>query len=80
MTTGMSPQYSQSSCRHGPHGGVGVGGVGDDGDHRELALAFGQRLEQRDALGADGQAVRRVLDVAAGEDAARPRSAARRRP
>src|SRR5258708_6907509 len=23
-TTGMSPQYSQSNCRHGPHGGVGA--------------------------------------------------------
>ena len=67
----MSPQYSQSSWRHGPQGGVGACGVGDDGDRREVALAFGERLEQRDALGADGEAVRRVLDVAAGEDRGR---------
>src|SRR6476620_3162464 len=33
----------------------GRGGVGDDGDGRELALAFGERLEQRDALSADGE-------------------------
>ena len=45
-------------------------GVGDDRDAREDAVAFRQRLEHRDALGADRQAVGRVLDVAAGDDRA----------
>ncbi len=44
-------------------------GVGDDRDPRERGLSFRQRLHQRDALGADGQAVGRVLDVAAGDEA-----------
>src|SRR4051812_12788176 len=39
-----------------------------DGDPAELAMAFRERLEHRDTLGADGQAVGRVLDVAAGDD------------
>src|SRR5581483_12358101 len=43
-------------------------GVGDDGDARERALPFGERLEHRDALGAHRQPVRRVLDVAARDD------------
>src|SRR5262249_40241343 len=41
-----------------------------DGDPREGAVAFGERLEHRDALGADGQAVGGVLDVAAADDRA----------
>src|SRR5476651_2221303 len=41
--------------------------VGDDRDAREHAVPLGDRLEHRDALGADRQAVRRVLDVAAGD-------------
>src|SRR5689334_7217790 len=44
--------------------------VGDDGDAREDVMAFRQRLEHRDALGANRQTVGRVLDVAAGEDRA----------
>src|SRR5438477_4287736 len=39
--------------------------VGDDGDAGKNAMAFGDRLEHRDAFGADRQAVRRVFDVAA---------------
>src|SRR5262245_41967587 len=45
-------------------------GVGDDRNPREDAVAFGERLEHRDAFGADGEAVRRVLDVAPGDDGA----------
>ena len=39
--------------------------VGDDRDAREHAVPLGDRLEHRDTLGADCQAVRGVLDVAA---------------
>ena len=45
-------------------------GVGDDREAREGAVPFGERLEHRDPLGADGQAVGGVLDVAAGDDRA----------
>ena len=41
---------------------------GGDGQVRKLALAFRQRLEQGDALGAHGQSVGAGLDVAAGEN------------
>ena len=44
--------------------------VGDDGDAAKVAMAVGQRLEHRHALGADRQAVGGVLDVAAGDDRA----------
>ena len=47
-----------------------VGGVGHHGDAPEAAVALGERLEHRHALGADGQAVGGVLDVAAGDDGA----------
>ena len=43
-------------------------GWGDDNHAPERAVSFGKRLEHRDALGADGQAIRGVLDVAAGDD------------
>ena len=36
-------------------------------------MAFGERLEHRHALGADGQPVGGVLDVAAGDDRRRRR-------
>src|ERR1043165_2324859 len=39
--------------------------VDDDGEARELALPFGERLPDGDALGADGLLVGRALDVAA---------------
>src|SRR6185369_5110660 len=45
-------------------------GVGDDGDAGEDAVPFRERLEHRDPLGANRQAVSRVLDVAAREDGA----------
>ena len=45
-----------------------VVGIGDDGDAGEDRVTFGERLDQRDALGAERQAVGRVLDVAAGDD------------
>src|SRR5262245_30735519 len=44
-----------------------LGGRNHD-DAPELAVAFGERLEHRDPLGANGQAIRSVLDVAAGDD------------
>jgi len=47
-----------------------LGGVGDDRDACELAFAFGDCLEHGHALGADCKAISRVLDVAAGDDAA----------
>ena len=45
-------------------------GWGDHHDPAELAVTFGERLEYRDALGAHGEPVRGVLDVAAGDDRA----------
>ncbi len=45
-------------------------GVGDDRDAGEGAMALGNRLEHRDSLGADGQAIRGVFDVAARDDRA----------
>src|SRR5215472_5963855 len=44
--------------------------VGSDGDAAELTDAFADGLENGDALGADGEAVGRVFDVATGVDAA----------
>ena len=70
MITSMSPQNSQMIWRHAPQGGVGDARVGDHGDARERSMPFGHRLEDRDALGANGQAVTGVLDVAAGDDGA----------
>jgi hypothetical protein len=43
---------------------------GDHYDPAELAVTFGERLEYRDALGAHGEPVRGVLDVAAGDNRA----------
>ena len=43
-------------------------GVGHHGDGVKSALAFGNGLKNRDALGAKRQAVRRVLHVAAAEN------------
>ena len=45
-------------------------GVGDNRDATEFAVAFREGFEHRHALGADGEAVRSVLDVAAGDDEA----------
>src|SRR5262249_5293545 len=45
-------------------------GIGGDGDAAELADAFADGFEDGDALGADGEAVGGVFDVAAGVDAA----------
>jgi hypothetical protein len=46
-------------------------GVGHHGHAPELARAFGDGFEDGHALGAEGQAVAGVLDIAAGVDAAR---------
>src|SRR3984893_13658720 len=48
--------------------------VGHDGHGVEPALAFGDCLENRDALGAQRQAVGGVLHIAAGENSARFRA------
>ena len=50
--------------------GGGAGGAADNGERAEAAAAFGDGLEERGALGAVGEAVGGVLDVAAGEDGA----------
>src|SRR5262245_41241967 len=42
-------------------------GCSGDSDVRKVSAALGKSLKQGDALGADGQAVGRVLDVAAGD-------------
>jgi len=52
-------------------------GIGDDGDAREAAVAFRQRFEHGDALGADRQTIGGIFDVAAGDD--RPVSRLQRR-
>src|SRR5712691_9143405 len=44
-------------------------GVGRDGDPAEGADALRNRFENGDALGAERQAISRVLDIAAGVDA-----------
>ena len=44
------------------------GGVGDDGDPREDRMPVRERLHERDTLGAEREAVGRVLDVAAADD------------
>src|SRR5437867_6776921 len=44
--------------------------IGDDGDAGEGAMPLGERFEHRDSLGADGQPVRSVLNVAPGDDGA----------
>jgi hypothetical protein len=41
--------------------------ISDDGDGIEAALTFGNGLENRNALGAAGEAERCVFDVATGE-------------
>ena len=41
---------------------------GDDDHASELAVSLRERLEDGDALGADGQAIRGVFDVAASDD------------
>src|SRR5215208_2213790 len=43
---------------------------GDDRHPAELAMSLRDCLEHRDARGADGQPVGRVLDIAAGDDQA----------
>ena len=43
-------------------------GIGDDGDGVEAVFAFRDGFEDRDALGAAGEAVAGVFDVAAGVD------------
>ena len=55
-------------------------GVGDHGDPGEDGVALRQRLDERDALGAERQPVGGVLDVAAGDDLRRRPFRARRRP
>ena len=54
----------------GPAGRRRVLGVGDDDDAREDVVAVGEGFDERDAFGAKGQAVGRVLDVAARDDVA----------
>ena len=43
-------------------------GVSHDGNTAEFAMSFGEGLEHRDTLGAEREPVRRVLDVATGDD------------
>src|SRR5215831_2750726 len=43
-------------------------GIGDDHQIGKIVLTFGQRLPDRHALGADGQAVAGAFDIAAGEN------------
>ena len=60
------------TCRQAPQGAVGSGvGVktSDRSDHQR-PLGFSNRLKDRVALGADRQAIRGILDVAAGKDLA----------
>jgi hypothetical protein len=42
---------------------------GDDGNPAELPMSIRQSLEERDTFGAEGKTIRRVFDVAAGNDA-----------
>ena len=49
----MSPQNSQMIWRQAPHGGVGASVSATTAMRRKRSLPFGQRLEHRDALGAD---------------------------
>lgn len=57
-------------CRHAPQGGVG------DSVSATTMICVNERcpsdnaFEDRHSLGADGQTVARILDVAAGDDAA----------
>ena len=71
MTSASGPN-SLMTCRQAPQGAVGSGvGVKTTTariDQRPCGL--GHRLKDRVPLGADRQAVRRVLDVAAREDLA----------
>ena len=53
-TSSTSPQNSQRIWRQAPQGHA-----------REFPRAFGNRLEHRDALGAEGESVSRILHVAA---------------
>ena len=48
----------------------GLLGVCDDHDSTECAMTFGNRLEHRNPLGANREAVSRVFDVAAGDNLA----------
>ena len=68
--TSMSPQYSHRSWPAGATGRRRVLGVGDDDDAREDVVAVGEGFDERDAFGAEGQAVGGVLDVAARDDVA----------
>src|SRR4051794_1876002 len=43
-------------------------GVGDDGDAGEDGLTVGERLDERNPFGTQGQSVGSVLDVAAADD------------
>lgn len=42
--------------------------VGHDGDAPEGAVSVGERLEDRDALGAHGETIGGILDIATGDD------------
>ena len=66
----MSPQYSHRSCRQGPQGGVGFSVSATTTMRVKTRVAVGERLDERDAFGAERQAVGRVLDVAARDDVA----------
>ena len=62
----MSPQNSQRICRHGPQGGVGERVSATTAMRVNARMPIRHRLEHRRALGAEGEAVGRVLDVAPG--------------
>ena len=71
MWTAMSPQYSHRICRQAPHGGVGRFEPRDDRDRVEVRRGPRRPPSRRATRSAHiGQAVRGVLDVAAGDDLA----------
>ena len=65
-TTGLwARENSAITCRHAPQGLHSVGGGGRDGDRNDVYPSGGDGMENRHPLGADGEAERRVFDVAA---------------
>ena len=80
MCTTMSPQNSHRICRHGPQGAVSRLPSATTAIASKRSEPFRDRLEDRHPLGAQGEPVGRVLDVAAGHDLARSSCAGRRPP
>ena len=67
---GPAPPCSQSSCRQRPHGISSVAVAVDAGERDQPAAAGGVQRGDQPALGAQRDAVRGVLDVAADDDPA----------